>query len=222
MISLRLKRLTLCVLAIFAFFAAATADASRCGTRNNIISNDRFHQATFDLFDWPFAAPHRALRPHHKRHHHTTTTDSSLYSYAVSSDDDKIKLHVTLPGFDSSSLKVTLSTKTEPTEKTPVSTLTIEPRNEKATGSFQATSFTLDPDIDLRSLSSTMSNGVLEIVAQKLKPEVKTTELDIAAPPMPEKVSIEGAGDGEEPRAADPPSPNDSPDVEVYTEPSEE
>jgi len=135
-----------------------------------------------------------------------------------------IKLSVSLPGLDSSNIKVSLSTTSEPGQAAPTSTIKISPRDgdQKATATFKATTFTIDSDVDLGTISSTMSNGILEVSATKQKPEVNQIEIEIASPPKPPsppELEIEG---GEtlkvEPLKAEPPSPDDSPGMEVFTD----
>jgi HSP20 family molecular chaperone IbpA len=212
------------LLSIFAFITIQGAEAKRCSGQK-IHFSDKFHPAaSLDLLSFPFwSSPEVVSR---SRHHQRASPQSSLYSYTVTTDENQTKLSMLLPGFSSQSVKLSLSTKTEPTNLNPVSILTIEPRGETAVRAFQATSFTLDQDVDLNSLSSSMANGVLEVVAQKVKPKVQTKEIPIAEELSPKKVDrVEIEGNDEEPQvpdtraAADPPSPNDSPGLEVYTEP---
>ena len=211
---------------LFAFITIQGAEAKRCSGQK-IHFSDKFHPAaSLDLLSFPFwSSPEVVSR---SRHHQKASPQrqSSLYSYTVTTDENQTKLSMLLPGFSSQSVKLSLSTKTEPTSLNPVSILTIEPRGETAVRAFQATSFTLDQDVDLNSISSSMTNGVLEVVAQKVKPKVQTKEIPIAEELPPKKVDrVEIEGNDEEPQvpdtraAADPPSPNDSPGLEVYTEP---
>ena len=222
---------TLCISLFFAFMTSPT-EAKRCLSPTERHIFDKLQLTTsspsLDLFSFsPFwSSPDISSRLHsrHNNHQHQQQLGQSLYSYVVTSDEDQTKLVVNLPGLSSKSVKLTISTKTDPASPNhqPVSTLTIEPRGERAENAFQAHSFTLDPDVDLNSLTSSMTNGELLVVAQKVKPKVLTTEIPITTESGPEKVEIEG--NGEEPDAhahqrADPPSPNDSPDVEIFTEP---
>jgi len=148
-----------------------------------------------------------------KRNYHEVLGGADTYTYIVHDDNDSITLNMVLPGYSSSMIDLELKTETQFGDVQ--RSLMVSPKNTKtATPSpFTPTVFIIDSKIDSNTITSTMKNGILEIVGKKVKPMVDKMTL-----PIIEEVSIEDEAGKEEKEAEEvleDPSPNDSVDVEI-------
>mmetsp|Transcript_15165 Transcript_15165/g.28261 ORF Transcript_15165/g.28261 Transcript_15165/m.28261 type:complete len:233 (+) Transcript_15165:91-789(+) len=220
-------RLAILAVALLATFASARCGNVRCDTRG-LATTKSFE----DVF-WATAFPHHFAtsghrhghrrqnhrqqppRAHHRNYHEVVGGGS--YTYSVHEDDDSITLNMVLPGYSSNMIDLELKTTTQFGEMQ--RSLTVSPnvkkggKEKKAPAPFSPTVFSIDGRVDAGSITSTMKNGILEIVGKKIQPTVDKTSL-----PIIEEVSVEEEQDDHVEVKVEEPSPNDSPDVEIKTD----
>lgn len=125
---------------------------------------------------------------------------------------------MTLPGHSRDSVKLTLKTTEDPNLSSPYSSISIASKTQ----AFEPTTFKIDKTVDVKTIESSMADGVLTIKASKLQPVVEEIDLKIEAKaPSQEAKEVLTEEKTEKAKSAssvDPPSPGDSVGIEITTD----